>query len=758
MKRSVYIIPILMLLLVSCSGSTSDDHGSGVQELGLNERVSGEIASEGEVDWYHYRAVEANNILQVRCTTETLRPDVDILVGLYQLDTNGNKTMIYADHAPVGSVSPVDLTLNTYINEPKDIYIAVRDLMDDDASENPYYLSLDFAGVPEGNDNFAQAAMLEVDAETCPTDSIDSIGDIDCYYFTSTGGIYDVNVEFSAFSGTQVQLSVSLYDSEGNLIENQSRINAQSYHLIHYLASGGYYIEIDDYGRDHFDSASTYQVCVNGLSAAEANGNDSMDTATPVALGVFNQDYAITGALDYTEDQDWYYVTVPSVSAGFSVLRVGFAADVSMEYDISLFDADENQVLSHSYMGGARQYQTQIKLDSSDYYLVVKPGQDASIEQSSPYDINLMALEVSDGAEVSPNDNDTIQTADELSPTSDTASATPGKIGYRGDVDWYRITIPAHADPQILEVYFTAPISQVQYCVAVMGSRLEKTLTNLDAATSATNMKTSLMVEPDTAEAVYTFKVYDYQDDNGDDITYTIRTDLKDIPDALPALAAGSPPYGATVEYYNDATETNDETITLELNSVTSRTYGVNTTFLDFDTMATIEEDVPETGLSTVTFPWIAGYIDYQDDQDYFLIDIQPLDDSDSWYYEISVDLYAPAGDVEYVWKFYPDRNDNEILADRTSGYDGFMASAGDTGINAEVLNITTPAEGENMFWVGRPWRGPAYFSISDFNYLVDESGGDNTLPDEDWGGYDSQPYYFRVNMIYHTGESYPPN
>jgi hypothetical protein len=111
---------------------------------------------------------------------------------------------------------------------------------------------------------------------------------------------------------------------------------------------------------------------------------------------------------------------------------------------------------------------------------------------------------------------------------------------------------------------------------------------------------------------------------------------------------------------------------------------------------------------------------------------------------------------VEYVWKFYPDRNDNAVVADRTSGYDGFIASAGDTSIVSGTLNITTPAAGESQFWVGNPWRGPAYFNISDFNYLVDQNGNDNTEPDEDWGGYDSAPYYFRVTLIYHPGVSYP--
>jgi hypothetical protein len=111
---------------------------------------------------------------------------------------------------------------------------------------------------------------------------------------------------------------------------------------------------------------------------------------------------------------------------------------------------------------------------------------------------------------------------------------------------------------------------------------------------------------------------------------------------------------------------------------------------------------------------------------------------------------------VEYVWKFYPDRNDNQILADRSSGYDGFIASAGDLDTDEQTVDVTTPAAGDEQFWVGHSWQSPSYFSISDFNYLSDLEGNENPEPDDDWGRYDEAPYYFRVTLVYHPGESHP--
>ncbi|HXK47915.1 MAG TPA: hypothetical protein PLT09_10750 [Deltaproteobacteria bacterium] len=754
MKKPLYMLFMLAVLAVSCSSGTSGGSGSGVQELTLRQRATGTISSEGEVRWYHYRAVEANNVLQVRCTSETLRPDVDLLVTLYQVDSQGRRTIIYGDHAPEDSVSPADLTLNTFIDRPKDIYIAVRDYRDDDKSDKPFYLSVDYAGAIDGDDNFAQATALTVDADSCPTGTIGYVLDTDCYRFTSTGGIYDVGTTFSAFDGTPVQLSVALYSADGTLVDSQSSPGAKTYHLIHYLSAGEYYVLISDYGKDHFDSASTYQVCINTVDSAEAHGNDTIASATRVDLTGYSLERTITGSLDYSEDKDYYALDTPSSSSGIKVLHLGFDAPGTVRYQVSILDADATVLMTHVFYGGSVEYHTQVRIEGDPYLMVqAVPGQ--SISQSASYSAVLTVLDVDDDAEASSDGNDTIQTADPLTLTSNPGSATHGKVSYRGDVDWYSVTIPAHTRPQILEVFFTAPVSEVEYCVNIMGSQLLKTMSNPEAESVATNLKTSLLIPASTAQAVYTFKVNDYQDDEGYDVTYAIRADLKDIPDALPAVANGTPPYGSTIHYFSEATGSASQSVTLEYTSVLRKTFGVNTTLLDF-AGATYQQDVPGTGLTTVTFPWIAGYVDYQGDQDWYLIDVQPLDSSTSWYYEIYVDMYAPASEVEYVWKFYPDRNDNRVVADRTSGYDGFIASAGDGSILANTLSIRTPSSGQDLFWVGDPWQGPAYFSISDFNYLLDQNGNENTEPDEDWGGYDTAPYYFRVTLIYHPGVSYP--
>ena len=90
MKKLLVLFPIFCFLLFSCS-DTEPPPAEQFTELSLNHSVSGTISARGEVDWYHFRAVEANNILKISCSSNTYRPDVDLLVGVYREDEDGER-------------------------------------------------------------------------------------------------------------------------------------------------------------------------------------------------------------------------------------------------------------------------------------------------------------------------------------------------------------------------------------------------------------------------------------------------------------------------------------------------------------------------------------------------------------------------------------------------------------------------------------------------------------------------------------------
>ena len=126
----------------------------------------------------------------------------------------------------------------------------------------------------------------------------------------------------------------------------------------------------------------------------------------------------------------------------------------------------------------------------------------------------------------------------------------------------------------------------------------------------------------------------------------------------------------------------------MEVDSLIQKTYPADTALLAFNNGTpaqgvSITENADQT--RTIVFPWIAGYIDYQGDHDWYAIDLESWMEAGvaldtSWYYDIQIELHvdSPGTDVEYVWKFFRDVNGNRILVDRPQDSNGFFASAGD--------------------------------------------------------------------------------
>lgn len=762
MKKFIFFMPVLLAFLFSCSSNLQDDDAS-VVELSLNRSVSGAISTVGEVDWYHFRANEANSVLEVKCTSNTYRPDVDLLVTVYELDDNGNKVRIYADHALEEGALPADIKMYVYIDSPKDIYISVRDLLDDESSDNSYYLSLDFSQSAEGNESFDQATTIVVDdEESCQVDSISSIGDVDCFKFeAAANGVYEVKIDFTPYQGgTDVRLTVDLYDSDGLLVESLSSGQGNQYYIRPYLTSGEYYVLVDESGRNDFDTASTYQICINSIAVSELHQNDSVDTATVVTA---DNPMEIEGSLDYWGDKDWYLFPL-SGGAGLKVINVTLTVDdIDFDYQINVEDLGDNLLLTHDHPGGTSAYQTQIMAGEGDnHYLMIEAADGETILQSASYSVSIVVTEVDDADDIADLGNSP-GTAIELTPGVVPANDT--YIGYRGDQDYYTITVPAvsPAESQVLEVFLdNSGASSVEYYLSILqGSSIVKSTYDTDGGDGATHLKMSLLVPESTNPVTYYFLVRDYQGDDGDsDILYTIYADIQQFPAAKADLPADTLRDDPDTRYYGEAEELDETTtVTLQRISTQQTVYKVNTSWLDFhDTPlpdgVTISADTPEAGLTTVSFPWIAGYVDYQSDVDFFRVNLGHLVDTDTdWYYEIKMEMHVggSGSQVEYIWEFYRDSNDDQILVGRPSSASCVFAANGDTTPTViQPFDITTPT-GEQEFWVGDDWANDSpefYIGISDFNYV-------DNAPDDDWG-YGDVPYYFKLTLVYHPGQSYP--
>lgn len=783
----------MALFIAACSSDNSSTDSSIVElEIGSGDvisakRVSGEISEVEEVDLYHVHAVETNRMLQIKVSSETLRPDVDILVHVFEKNDNGDLVMIAGDHAPVDGLGAVTVKVDVLIDEPKDLYIHVRDLMDDDSSTNrPYYISAYYEGAPDGNGSFSTATDLVMNG-AAERDSIGSEDDADCFRVTVTeDGVYDIFVDFDRLTGSSVRLSFTIYNSEtGEIIETRKQGNLTASHMVHfleageYLGAGQYIVVVSEDGKDSFDTSSLYDISVEQRNVAEVMENDSLADAVADGEAMF------TGAsIDYYEDQDVYEIN-SNVAGDIKILDIQFASDIPLTYRIELYTALNLALdvpipeFSHDYRGGDNgdgDYQVSMKLDPNEtYFMVVQAASGASVSTLSPYTADVGVTGITDADESFVHGdghvgNDIDHNAIDLAPHP----PHTGKIAYRGDVDYYKVTVPANnSSKQVLSFALDIPATDlVQYAMKITGPGLGvlgKTIFNSGDDQRTLDLKTSFLVPESVTDSVYIVKVYDFQDDNGEDANFQLSWNVVDVhgdPGACPKTG------GNTSTFYHNENDEEDFPGILTITYPDTRTGDFKVNNDVFDITDTV--NAPRTGSDPVeiSFPWVSGYIDYQNDEDWFTLDLSaPLDNADvNWYYTISVEMYANGSPVEYTWEYMPDSDGNSHVSTEwceptaLTCRNGIQAGDGDKTLASELINLSLMSSGYNngSLWIGKGsmagsiWSGKVFFRITDFNYLrTGNPSVINNIPDGDWG-YDA-PYYFRLTVKYYNDGLVPP-
>lgn len=771
------IVLIMALFWVGCASDSSDPNGSGPIELTVTDsgaisasRVSGEIRTVGEVDRYVVNLAETNRTVQFRCTSDTMRPDVDLLVNVFEQNAQGELVMVAGDHAVEDGLGAVDLKVNVFVDAPKRLYINVRDLMDDDASDNnPYYISASYEAPPDGNGSFASSDDLTVDGDAI-RDVIGSQDDADCFHIqVATAGAYDIDVDFDRAVGSGVSLQIQIFDDQGTLIEARDQGAATRSHLIHYLDAGDYYVVVNDQGKDDFDHLSYYEISVEAVDGAEAMVNDTIASATvPVSL-------SFDGSIDYYEDLDIYAVDT-NVAGTIKVMDLGFTSDIPLRYLVELHETAggvTTTAFSHQHRGGDNgdgPYQATLKLDNTaEYHLVIRPLDGASVATRCPYTVSLDVAGITDADEDGVGNNVESDAID----LSAVASHT-GKVAYRGDTDWFTVTFAR--DPsvhRVLSLDLDIPVSdKAQYAMRITCPTeplFEKVVFNSADDQRDVDLNTGILVAPGAGNVTYAVKVHDFQNDNGEpDGEYTLSWSVATVP----VVVADCPKGGDTV-YHNENDESGlTESVTIEYPDTREATFKVNTA-----PFAIVDATHPtRTGTGTFAdpltlhFPWVSGYIDYQGDEDWFNLDLtEPLTDADEWYYTISVELYADGSEVEYMWEFMPDSNGDGNVSTQwcqstpLTCNEGVLAGYSDPTLAAELVDNALEATGYNngSLWIGKGeasgsiWDRNVFFRISDFNYLRTAEDALNPNPDNDWG-FDA-PYYFRLTVRYYTGALQPP-
>ena len=773
-QRSMWLF--MVLIVMACGGASSDpaDSEPAVRSLNIGETQTQFISTEGEVDTYLIRIVETNRFLHIHCEEKTSDSNVDLLVTVFE-EINGQRVRLFGKHKPDGAMLGADLDLWIYIDVPKDLTITVRDLMDDDAAiDIPYHLTATLEDSADGNHNFSNARLLSVGAADAAGDAIDQIGEVDCFTFAiATSGVFAVNVDhFKPVGGTPVQLAMSLYNHNGNLIQRL----ADPYHtILAYLTtdSSPYFLIVEDSDSLDGDAGAPYDITIDSVEVVEARENDIMDDAIPLAIDLLDT-YTAAGAIDYgcssispdhAGDLDWYRFTLGLTGGATTYHQVRLTIDNGETIDgtapirVVVYNAVMEMVTAHDFSTGGNAYQNQFRAPNGEYFIAVAPANTRRLDRRSSYHVQLKESTLNDTVETT--DDNTVNSAIDLVG----GLPTEGLVSYHSDVDWYGLTVDTDT-PRILSVELIADASIVDYQLTIWrGVQMIKKVTDMNGSDGLTHLKTSVLVPQDDLQptATYHFKVCDAQNNEGSSITYAITADSEPV--------AGDPGHtaqtiGRTLHYYSETDTEADEVdeVELEIFSSLQPSFKANSDWLDFRNPSTegIEMTTPGDGTTRITFPWICGYVDHQDDRDFFQIDLGKLNPDGTetaWYYDVQVRLVVPApgSEVEYVWKLYRDSNRNAIIMDDPTSRDGYKACAGDTTpLTTDAVDMTTPMDDE-PFWIGSQWGENAkfYIGVSDFNYLrLPETNTANLEPDNDWS-YDA-PYYFTITLTYHPGQAFP--
>jgi len=761
---------ITAILLAGCSGddgtSVSDDE-KGTRMLQQKTNLTGVVNPIQDVDWYTIDVTEPA-IIAVNVFNQTLRYDVDVLVTIYEKDSSGKLIRLAADHFTEDSTSSSSLSINVNITAPKMLYVAVRDLDDNEASSSETYtIAYDIAAPEDDNGTFETAIPLSVNG-SCHTDSIGTVGDIDVMRFSlSQSGVYELTTDYSAFAGgTAVQLKASLFDAQGTLIRAVNKTVDSAYRLVESLAAGNYYLLVHDQGKDHFDTASPFTTCVSSVDTAEVSQDDTQAEARVISG---NGHYEITGSIDYAGDQDWSSVQSGSTPPSIQVLQIEFDPSESNGCNswflMEVKDENDLVLFSKEYSTETGPKTAHIKVANSGEHFISVSGVDDKVcslndAVGMPYQATVDAVNVSDDAELG-TANNTIENAIELDETAN--AAVPGKLSYVGDVDWYHIVIPAnHTQDQVLEVFIeTESASPLEYYVNVFHTdEILDTFNSRGSEELPVSFKTSYLIPANVGNtnADYFIKVVDMQSDEADiETEYTIRTNILPVQNQAPTSTVGPVTNASFNDESNEQTmlATDNNTLELTLNADKTLPFSYNSTAfaLTADQIAGSVVNDAAAGTITVNLPWQSGYIDFNKDRDWYQLDLPTLyqtagGTSDNWYVEMQIQMYSPGSTVEYVWGLYSDHSNDHRIED-SSNKNGYFATNGDLSLMDEEINLIVPSTTNEPMWRNQDTASVPYYLA-----VLDYDNKSSTVADNDWG-YE-QPYYIRVTLVYHPGKTQP--
>lgn len=280
------------------------------------------------------------------------------------------------------------------------------------------------------------------------------VGDRDFFSFDVPAGrpLVQVDIVYPPQASTPVELSYTVLDESGKVVspgasDPLTTDNRSELHKRERLEPGRrYFLRVSDAGDEDADVVNGYTVTVSASEDSDNNEpNEDCAGATPLTT-------TETGAISSLGDRDAFAVTVP---AGARIVDVTIQTDQASPVDLKATLSTGGDLLTTLSDPQGEDGPTLLHLrhgviDAGTVCLLIEDDDAQQVDPDTLYTVSVQIAEEPDAQEQARR-NDTPALA---TPVGASGGTLTGTIASLGDVDWYRVAVPAG---RVLQVELDCP-------------------------------------------------------------------------------------------------------------------------------------------------------------------------------------------------------------------------------------------------------------------------------------------------------------
>jgi hypothetical protein len=413
------MVGLFTVAAFAASEVEENDSFDTAQSVLVNDFVTGNLATSGDVDYYRF-TVPSDGYISLTFNHDYVDSgNTYWYVTLYNTDKSELVQYSFAGNSTKNDCNSIGVPAGTY-------YAKVSKYYHSDVS---YELKLNYtqsgAWETELNDSFDTADLIS--ANSSINGSLMTSGDVDYYKITvPSNGYISLTFNHDYVDSGWDYWYVTLYNTDKRELVQYSFVGNSTKNDCNSIGvpAGTYYAKVSKY----YHSDVSYELKLNYTQSGawETEFNDSFDTADLISANT-----SIKGSLMTSSDVDYYKITVPSdgyISLTFNHNYVDSGWDY---WYVTLYNTDKSEFVQYGFAGNTTKNDCDsIGVPAGTYYAKVSKyyHSDVSYElklnytQSGAWETEL---------------NDSFDTADPISANK----FISGNLMTSSDVDYYKISL-----------------------------------------------------------------------------------------------------------------------------------------------------------------------------------------------------------------------------------------------------------------------------------------------------------------------------